>query len=225
VVVALIDASFDQHLDSSLYPFDRHDLRIAFQPLRPASQVVLSPAPTSTGFATDFFSIGWRVGAARLETGEHRAGTDFGTGDDAYRHYSRASITLPVARQLGLVGLGHFAGFAVAIVIALGSFSIPPTHFSVRMSLFGSAVFAGIGNRYLLNDRIGIGPASALSETASTVAFLCAGIALVSAVIDERHRDTGKRWIAVWADRCGLALCSMLGAFALARVLWAATRI
>jgi hypothetical protein len=207
----LLEASIDQALDPSRYPFDQHRLQVGFQTTLPADRLVLKSDDSGSGLSSDLFSPGWHVGRPVLDTGEQDVGTTFAAVDNgATSRFSRLTVSVPIARESGVLAVGGFAGFAAAAAIALFSFAIPEGNFPARLSTLNGGIFAAIGNRYLVNDRLGVGSLSALSETASAAAFLVVALALAAAVGNERLRVAGRPSAAVMVERTTFVLALFL---------------
>jgi hypothetical protein len=215
VRAVLLEATIDQALDPSGYPFDQHRLKVGFQTNLPTNQLILKSDDAGSGLSPDLFSPGWHVGRPVLATDEQDVGTTSAAIDDGpASRFSRLTVSVPVARESGILALGGFAGFAAAAAIALFSFAIPEGNFPARLSTLNGGVFAAIGNRYLVNDRFGVGSSSALSETVSAVAFVVVALALAAALGNERLRAVGRLSTAVRVERTMFVVATCLTAAA-----------
>jgi hypothetical protein len=217
-----LDATVEQTLDAARYPFDRHLLQLIFLANLPRSRLEIRVDDAASGLAPDLFSPGWQIGRPTLESGVQAITAEPGAAaSQPSSEFARVTFSVPVRRDAGILGLSGFAGFAAAIAISLFSYAVPANSFAARLGAINGGLFAAVGNRYLVNDRLGRG-SSIPAESASATAFAIVVLALAAAIVSERLRVTGRATAAANTDCAVFAVTLALAAFAVARIVLSA---
>jgi len=156
------------------FPFDRQSLRIAFENSQFDSRSMVFVADTVGQHYDSRFTLrGWSIDSCLLSTGIKMYETGFGDEDLAKPHteYSSFRIRLVVSREASGLFWKMFLGMYIAFLISYVCFYIHADGMDSRFGLTVGALFAVIGNKYIID--------SALPESSSfTLVDLLHGITL-----------------------------------------------
>ena len=138
--------------DLIYYPFDRQTLDIVIETPYTSDELRLVPQ-NERSVVSEFVELkGFAVKSMNLRENIANYQTDFGLEDASGTRFSRLVIELELERESGRIVIAILVGFIVANIIALLTFAIDSSQLAIRSSMLGSAVFAAIGNMYLLNS-------------------------------------------------------------------------
>ena len=158
----------------SNFPFDRQSLRIAFENSQFDSRSMVFVADTVGQHYDSRFTLrGWSIDSCLLSTGIKMYETGFGDEELAKPHteYSSFRIRLVVSREASGLFWKMFLGMYLAFLISYVCFYIHADGMDSRFGLTVGALFAVIGNKYIID--------SALPESSSfTLVDLLHGITL-----------------------------------------------
>ena len=158
----------------SNFPFDRQSLRIAFENSQFDSRSMVFVADTLGQHYDSRFTLrGWSIDSCLLSTGIKMYETGFGDEELAKPHteYSSFRIRLVVSREASGLFWKMFLGMYLAFLISYVCFYIHADGMDSRFGLTVGALFAVIGNKYIID--------SALPESSSfTLVDLLHGITL-----------------------------------------------
>ena len=156
------------------FPFDRQSLRIAFENSQFDSRSMIFVADTVGQHYDSRFTLrGWTIDSCLLSTGIKMYETGFGDEELAKPHteYSSFRIRLVVSREASGLFWKMFLGMYLAFLISYVCFYIHADGMDSRFGLTVGALFAVIGNKYIID--------SALPESSSfTLVDLLHGITL-----------------------------------------------
>jgi len=156
------------------FPFDRQSLRIAFENSQFDSRSMIFVADTVGQHYDSRFTLrGWSIDSCLLSTGIKMYETGFGDEGLAKPHteYSSFRIRLVVSREASGLFWKMFLGMYIAFLISYVCFYIHADGMDSRFGLTVGALFAVIGNKYIID--------SALPESSSfTLVDLLHGITL-----------------------------------------------
>ena len=158
----------------SNFPFDRQSLRIAFENSQYDSRSMIFVADTVGQHYDSRFTLrGWTIDSCLLSTGIKMYETGFGDEELAKPHteYSSFRIRLVVSREASGLFWKMFLGMYLAFLISYVCFYIHADGMDSRFGLTVGALFAVIGNKYIID--------SALPESSSfTLVDLLHGVTL-----------------------------------------------
>ena len=156
------------------FPFDRQSLRIAFENSQFDSRSMVFVADTVGQHYDSRFTLrGWSIDSCLLSTGIKMYETGFGDEELAKPHteYSSFRIRLVVSREASGLFWKMFLGMYIAFLISYVCFYIHADGMDSRFGLTVGALFAVIGNKYIID--------SALPESSSfTLVDLLHGVTL-----------------------------------------------
>lgn len=198
--------------DLQYYPFDRQRLEIVIETPYTANQLRFMPQ-NNRSVVSEFAEVeGFRIEGLKLEARTETYNTDFGLDDADGTRFSRLSIQVDLVRESGRIVLAILVGFAVANVIALLTFAIDKSLLSIRAAMVGGAIFASIGNMYLLNSQMHPALGSLIIDRVAIGTFSVILAALVSGIMIDSLLRRGRE---VLADRVNLSMAVLVSVSAL----------
>lgn len=156
------------------FPFDRQSLRIAIENSQFDSRYMVFVADTAGNHYDSRFTLrGWSIDSCLISTGIKTYETNFGDDDigKPRTEYSSFRIRLVVSREATGLFWKMFLGMYLAFLISYVCFYIHADGMDSRFGLTVGALFAVIGNKYIID--------SALPESSSfTLVDLLHGVTL-----------------------------------------------
>ncbi len=156
------------------FPFDRQSLRIAIENSQFDSRYMVFVADTAGNHYDSRFTLrGWSIDSCLLSTGIKTYETNFGDDDNGRTksNYSSFRIRLVISREASGLFWKMFLGMYLAFLISYVCFYIHSDGMDSRFGLTVGALFAVIGNKYIID--------SALPESSSfTLVDLLHGVTL-----------------------------------------------
>lgn len=182
--------------DLLYYPFDRQRLEIVIETPYTADQLRFVPQ-NDRSVVSEFAGVeGFRIEGLRLAERTETYNTDFGLDEAGGTRFSRLSIQVDIVRESGRIVLAILIGFAVANVIALLTFAIDTSLLSIRAAMVGGAIFASIGNMYLLNSQMHPALGSLIIDRVAIGTFSVILAALVSGIVMDALLRRGREVLA-----------------------------
>ena len=139
------------------FPFDRQKLRIFFENSQFDSKAMVFVADTvGNHFDPRFTLSGWTIDSCRLSVGTKAYETAFGDESIGKPHmeYSSFRIVLGIKRDAGGLFWKMFLGMYIAFLIAYTCFYIHADGVDSRFGLSVGALFAVIGNKYIIDSAL-----------------------------------------------------------------------
>jgi len=156
------------------FPFDRQKLRLSIENSQfDKSSLVFVADTLGENYDPRFTLRGWRIDSCNISVGIKKYETAF--GDPSYKiphsEYSSYKVVLSISRDASGLFWKMFLGMYIAFLIAYICFYIHPDGIDSRFGLSVGALFAVIGNKYIID--------SSLPETTSfTLVDMLHGITL-----------------------------------------------
>ncbi|RYE55147.1 MAG: hypothetical protein EOP48_10815 [Sphingobacteriales bacterium] len=139
------------------FPFDKQKLRLSIENSQFDSEaMVFLPDNSGKHFDPRFTLRGWRIDSVNISTGIKEYETTFGddTLPSPHTEYSNFKVRIGIDRDaLGLFWK-MFLGMYVAFLIAYVCFYIHPDSIDSRFGLSVGALFAVIGNKYIIDSAL-----------------------------------------------------------------------
>lgn len=104
-------------------------------------------------------------------------------------------------RESGRIVFAMLVGFIVANIIALLTFTINTKELGIRTSMVGSAVFAAIGNMYLLNNHLDPAVGSMIVDRFAVGTFSVILGALICGIFSHAMEQRDRHLLAVRVNR------------------------
>ncbi len=199
------------------FPYDRQSLRIIIETSSTASELRLAPNQKSST-VSDFMKVaGFKLVDLNLRERVEQYRTNFGIPGASGNKFSRLVISIDLKRESGRLVIALLIGFIVANVVCLLTYAINITNIAIRVALGGGAIFAAVGNMYLLNTALNPAVGSLLVDRFAVGTFTAIVAALLTAIVVERLERLGKPHLALVINRSvfGVVLVGSLIFFAL----------
>ncbi|MGY4539174.1 hypothetical protein ACVW0P_003602 [Mucilaginibacter sp. UYNi724] len=139
------------------FPFDKQKLRFSIENSQFDSESLVFAADTlGKAFDPRFVLRGWNIDSLNITTGIKKYETAFGDDSMAKPHteYSNFKVRLTVARDAMGLFWKMFLGMYVAFLIAYMCFYIHTDSIDSRFGLSVGALFAVIGNKYIVDSAL-----------------------------------------------------------------------
>ena len=139
------------------FPFDRQKLRFSIENSQFDSKSLVFVADTmGKHFDPRFTLRGWRIDSLDISTGVKKYETGFGDESLARPHteYSNFKVRLQIDRDAMGLFWKMFLGMYVAFLIAYMCFYIHTDSIDSRFGLSVGALFAVIGNKYIIDSTL-----------------------------------------------------------------------
>jgi hypothetical protein len=139
------------------FPFDKQKLRFSIENSQfDSHSLVFVPDTLGKHFDPRFTLRGWRVDSLGIAAGIKKYETGFGDSTLAKPHteYSNFKVTLKIARDAMGLFWKMFLGMYVAFLIAYMCFYIHTDSIDSRFGLSVGALFAVIGNKYIIDSAL-----------------------------------------------------------------------
>jgi hypothetical protein len=138
------------------FPFDRQRLRFGIENSTYDSRELVFTADTLGEHFGKFFLMGWEKDSFNITTDNRRYETAF--GDPAYdkprSEYSSFRVTVVVHRESWELFFKIFLGMYISFLISCVCFAIHPDKMDSRLALSVGALFAVIGNKYIVDSSL-----------------------------------------------------------------------
>jgi hypothetical protein len=141
----------------SHFPFDRQKLRFFIENSQYDSQAFIFKADTlGKNFDPRYTLNGWSIDSCTLQTGIKKYETAFGDDSQPKPHteYSQFKVMLDITRDAGSLFWKMFLGMYIAFLIAYTCFFIHTDGIDSRFGLSVGALFAVIGNKYIIDSAL-----------------------------------------------------------------------
>lgn len=190
-VDARVDAVIDRVLDTSAFPFDSHRLRIEIE--SPYETDYLQYVVDTDGSMLDpeVFSPGWYIGDFSIRESRKRYATDFGLKERTREEYSRVVLEVTAHHVGWRLAIDYFIGFITCVLICLLGFLVHPRMLPARATMIGTAVFAAIGNKYIVNSVTDTTFGARLANVVVITSFSMVLVLLLSSIACERMIEAG----------------------------------
>jgi len=139
------------------FPFDRQKLRLGIENSQYDSRSLIFVAETvGQHYDTRFALNGWSVDSFNISTGTKIYETGFGDESLAKPHteYSVFRVRISISRDAGGLFWKMFIGMYIAFLIAYVCFYIHSDGIDSRFGLSVGALFAVIGNKYIIDSAL-----------------------------------------------------------------------
>lgn len=167
----------------SNFPFDEQKLRIIIENSQfDASSMVFVADTLGENFDKRFTLRGWNIDSCILSTGKRVYQTAFGNKDAVKQEseYSVFRVRLSIAREAGGLFWKMFLGMYLAFLIAYVCFYIHSDSMDSRFGLSVGALFAVIGNKYIIDSSLPESSSFTLVDTLHGLTLLYILIVIVA---------------------------------------------
>ena len=166
----------------SNFPFDRQRLRLSIENSQFDTRRMVFVADTvGSHFDPRFTLSGWTIDSCIVSTNVRKYETGFGdeTLSKPHTEYSAFRVRLVIDRNAGGLFWKMFLGMYIAFLIAYVCFYIHADIIDARFGLSVGALFAVVGNKYIIDSSLPESTSFTLVDTlhGMTLAFILAVIA------------------------------------------------
>lgn len=169
----------------SRFPFDHQKLRLSFENSQFDSHSLIFVADTiGKHYDPKFTLSGWTIDTFSVYTKIKSYETGFGDESLSKPHseYSSFSVKIGIEREAMGLFWKMFFGMYVAFMIAFVCFYIHPESIEARFGLGVGALFAVVGNKYVVDSVLPESSALTLVDTLHGLTLLCIFVVIVSSV-------------------------------------------
>jgi len=200
-VDARVDATIEHVLDTSAFPFDRHRLRIEIESPYEDEYMRYAVDTASSMADTEMYSPGWSISGFSLHEERKRYPTDFGLKERTNDRYSRAVVEVTAERVGWRLAIDYFVGFITCVLICLLAFLVHPRLLPARATMIGTAVFAAVGNKYIVNALTDTAARAQITNIVVITSFSMVLVLLLSPIACERMIEAGHTERALRTNR------------------------
>jgi hypothetical protein len=215
-LAARVDTTIEQILDTSAFPFDRHRLRIEIE--SPYEDDYLRYVIDTEDSMADpeMYSPGWRITDFAIHAERKQYKTGFGLRERTSAQYSRAVVEVTAEHVGWGLAIDYFVGFIACVLICLLGYLVNPRLLQTRATMIGTAVFAAVGNKYIVNSLTDAGFSARPVNIVVVTSFSMVLVLLLTSIACERMVEAGhpdrairlNRYIGV-AAACGCLLVTL----------------
>jgi hypothetical protein len=167
------------------FPFDKQKLRLSLENSQfDSKSLVFVPDTLGKNYDPRFTLNGWTINNCVISIGIKKYETTFGDPTLTVPHseYSSYKVVLNISRDAGGLFWKMFLGMYIAFLIAYICFYIDPDEMGSRFGLSVGALFAVIGNKYIIDSSLPESTSFTLVDTLHglTLFFIFAIIAATS---------------------------------------------
>jgi hypothetical protein len=158
------------------FPFDRQTLRFSIENSQfDSKSLVFVPDTVGKHFDPRFTLRGWNIDSCILSTGPRVYETGFGDESLALPRtvYSAFRLRMSIVRSAGGLFWKMFLGMYIAFLIAYVCFYIHSDGMDSRFSLSVGALFAVIGNKYIIDSALPESTSFTLVDTLHGLTLFC----------------------------------------------------
>ncbi len=139
------------------FPFDRQKLRLTIENSQyDVNSLVFVRDTLGKNYDPRFTLSGWRIDSCNISVGTKKYETAF--GDPSYKipfsEYSSYKVVVNISRDASGLFWKMFLGMYIAFLIAYVCFYIHPDGIDSRFGLSVGALFAVIGNKYIIDSSL-----------------------------------------------------------------------
>ncbi len=181
------------------FPFDRQQLRLTIENAEFDFHSLIFVADTiGKHFDPRFTVSGWNIDSFDIATGINSYETDF--GDESlkipYSEYSAFKVKMAIKRDTWGLFWKMFLGMYVSFLIAYVCFYIPAENIDSRFGLSVGALFAAIGNKYVIDSSLPESTSYTLVDTLHGLTLLFIFSVITSSVITLKLAKENKLKVA-----------------------------
>lgn len=203
----------------SNFPFDKQRLHVETEIIEDNTNALYLELDSINCAIDPSLAINeWKITHIQFGKKINRYNTNFGdplnSQNDFYSVYFECEISRNV---LGLF-VKLFIGVFVAAAIALASLFISPRHSDPRYGIPVGALFASIGNKYIVDSIIPQTTDITLVDKIHFLTFVLIMTVIIFSIISQRYFETGKKSVSCRIDR--LSFCSLLLVFISIIFIW-----
>lgn len=209
-----VQALLNQRWDVQHFPFDGQRLAIVVESVgADAARLRLVPDARNSAVEPALRITGWQLGALGLDAADFVYRTNFGIEGAGYSAYSRLTAAVAIERDALRIFFTAFVGFFVAaalmlLVAAVGAVETVrrAVDLRARLALATAALFAAVGNKYVLDASLPFGGSFSLADVIELATFAMIAFVILVTVVAEWADARQRPQLATRASRIGLVV-------------------
>jgi hypothetical protein len=147
--------STNQHYwDIKYFPFDVQKLKIRVEDANDAQDVKFVADGKQSGVFGDIELPGWKITDVDFFVSPYIYDSNFGDYNSSGNIYSRFTAIITIKREGLRIFFNYFAGFIVGLILSATIFFINPDEIGARSSYSIGAIFAIIGNKFIIDGHL-----------------------------------------------------------------------
>ncbi len=157
------------------FPFDQQKLRVSIENSQFESKDLVFVADTAGDNYDKRFTLqGWSIDSFNVSSGQRVYETNFGDDTLARPHveYSSYKVKIGISREAAQLFWKMFMGMYVAFFIAFICFYIHADNIDSRFTLSVGALFAAVGNKYIVDSSLPDSTSLTLVDTLHGITLL-----------------------------------------------------
>lgn len=166
------------------FPFDRQTLRFAIENSEYDAGELVFSVDSLGGHYGKYFLNDWVKDSFNIRTEVKEYGTGFGDPElkKPFSEYSTFKVNIVVHRESWELFFKIFIGMYISFLIAWICFYIHPDNMDARLTLSVGALFAVIGNKYIIDSALPENNTFTLVDSLHGITLFCIFIVIVSSV-------------------------------------------
>lgn len=192
--------------DLTYFPFDRQTLVVNMEDsVYAEDQVRLIADEKNSSLARSFLADEWELKKFELKTDTHLYDTNFGDPSVKNSKFSRLKLIFHVKRFGESLYIGLFIGFFIAFFLCMISYISPIEEIGFRGSLMLGAIFATIGNKYVIEQSIPPNTYVLLFDAFQVITFMVIIYTLFVIIFCHKFYNSGKQEKAIFLNKISVA--------------------
>ncbi|PKQ67466.1 ligand-gated ion channel [Raineya orbicola] len=199
-----IQATMTQKWNISNFPFDKQTLQILIEnPQFDAQSLIFLPDTSGKSFDPNLEVAGWKITNFKVKTRINRYNTTFGdyTAPKNESNYAQFAIVIDIKRDAWGLFFKLFLGMYVAFAISYVSFFIDPSHAEPRFGLPVGGLFAGVGNKYVIDSYLPEGSTLTIVDWLHGLTFIMIFVIIAFSALSLRQDDSGLEKLSNLTDK------------------------
>ena len=168
------------------YPFDKQELKVFFENTEyDKNELVFEADTIGSAYDKQLTVDGWRISDFSVGTDHKIYETSFGNFTDKIQECDYADFFIDITLERNAWGLflKLFVGMYIAYMIAMVSFLIHPRNVEPRFSLPVGALFAAVGNKYIIDSLLPETSSFTLVDTLHTLTFVAIFLTVLTSAL------------------------------------------
>lgn len=192
--------------DLTYFPFDRQVLVVNMEDsLYAEDQIKFIADEKNSSLARYFLSDEWELKKFEVKTDTHLYDTNFGDPSVKNSKFSRLKLIFYIKRYGESLYLGLFIGFFIAFFLCLTAYMSPITSMDFRGDLILGAIFATIGNKYIIEQSIPPNTYVLLFDAFQVITFIVIIYTLFVIIFCYKFYNSGKKEKAIFINKISAA--------------------
>ncbi|GAB4128345.1 MAG: hypothetical protein Fur0027_11780 [Raineya sp.] len=199
-----IKAVMKQEWSLSSFPFDKQHLRIKVEnPQYDINNLVFIPDTRGRSYDNNLEVDGWKIIDFKISTPKSHYFTDFGDIKlpKPELDFSQFMVDITIKRDAWSIFFKLFLGMYVAFAISYVSFFIDPSHSEPRFGLPVGGLFAGVGNKYVIDSYLPETADITIVDILHGVTFVMIFVIIAFSALSLRQDDSGNEKLSDTTDK------------------------